>query len=64
MTDGGKAALRLDLALICSIGFFPLIARSNLYVKKWPPYSCVIFHGAVVKVLFSQVNFLTLTWVI
>lgn len=50
MTDGGKAVLRLDPALMYSIGVFPLISRPNLCVKN---IFCiaVIFHGVVVKVL-------------
>lgn len=48
MTDGGKAALRLDPALIYSIGIFPLISKSNLYVKN----------GFSIAVLFSMVQWL------
>lgn len=50
MTDGGKAALRLDPALISSIGIFPLISRPNLYVKNILCMA-VTFHGAMVEVL-------------
>lgn len=50
MTDGGKAALSFDAALIYSIGIFPLISRPNLYVKNILCIA-VIFHGAMVKVL-------------
>lgn len=59
MSDGGKAALGLDPALIYSGGTFPIDFMVKPVSEKWPLYSCVIFHGAVVKVLFSLASFLT-----